>query len=356
MGLGDEMVSRARAEAAQLPASSLSGPGLDALRAEASALFARLPESPAYRRACDPSRERAGELLPKATELLGRAFAAQSIAPEESRASLLARALEAHVRALAAIAAGEITLGDDHAREASALARELAKAGSLFAHRPQATAKAYDPETGTSRYDPSPEQALTVQLYCPNQGCRRPAAYQISPRHATHRLVCSLCRKPFTGHFAELRAAEARSTGTAMHYALRTFPLGGGEATLEFDDTSGGELAVAPGDLLVLLYAGTGSLAAVENLTSGHVLWTSPKGACFLATAVYGEGAAELEDFRRFRDRVLLPRAGGRALVRLYYGVGPSLARATGRHPWFGWLARQLLDRLRKHLVPIPLP
>lgn len=350
MGLGDEMVRRARAEAAQAPVPAAVEAALDALRGDAAALAANLPEPPAYRRAHDPARERAQELLPGAVALLGRAFAAAAGAPVEGRESQLAQALEAQVRALAAMAEGEISTGDDLAREARALWRELNRAGALFTAAAQPTRKAFDGETGASRYDPLPEQALTAQLFCPNQGCQRSAAYALSPAHATHRFRCALCGKPFTGHFAEHRSLQARPTGSAKHYVLRAFPLGGGESTLEFDDTSGGSLSASPGDLLALLYSGTGSLAAVENLSTGQVLWISPKGACFLATAVYGEGAAELEDFRRFRDRTLAARPWGRAFIRAYFAAGPALAGAVRRSPALGRLARWGLEALRARL------
>jgi hypothetical protein len=350
MGLGDEMVERARAEAAQSPASAPAGEGTDALRGEAAALAAALPEPPAYRRARDPAREKAQELLPVAVSLLSRAFAAAEAAPAGGRETRLAQALEAQVRALAAMAEGDIAAGDDLAREARALWRERGRVGALFAAGAPPTRKAFDREAGTSRYDPLPEPTLAAELFCPNQGCQRPSPYELSPAHATHRFRCARCEKPFTGHFVELRSAQARSIGSATHYALRVFPLGGGEATLEFDDTSGGSLSATQGDLLVLLYAGTGSLGAVENLSTGQVLWIAPKGACFLATAVYGEGAAELDDFRRFRDRVLAARAWGRALIRLYFAVGPSLARMARRNPALGRLARRGLEALRPRL------
>ncbi len=348
MGLGDERVARARAEAARAPASAEGGG--EALRAGAAALAASLPEPPAYRRAHDPARDAARELLPRAEALLARAFVAAAAAPPDGRAAAIARAVEAQLRALAAMADGEITAGDDLSREARALWRDLNRAGALFEAADRPTRKAFDRETGASRYDPAPERALTAQLFCPNQGCQRPSPCEVSPSHATHRFRCALCGKPFTGHFAEVRSLEARSTGSARHYVLRGFPLGGGEATLEFDDTSGGSLAASPGDLVALLYAGTGSLAAVENLSAGNVLWVAPKGACFLATAVYGDGAPELEDFRRFRDRFLAPRPWGRALVRAYFAVGPALAGAVRENPALGWLARRGLEALRARL------
>lgn len=351
MPLGDELILRARAEAEQLQ-GTVSPAGLEALRAEAAQLFEALPEPPAYRKANDPARQRASDLAPKATELLGRMYAAHRAVPGDARLPGLVGAVEAHVRALAAISAGEITAGDELAHEAWEAARAATSGGSFFqVERTEGPASVYDRESQTSRYDPRPEPMLTVQLFCANEDCHKPSAYSVAPRYATHRFTCALCKKPFTGHFAEVRRLEARSTGKAVHYALGVEQVGGGETTLEFDDASGGDLAVAPRDLVVLLYSGTGSLAAVENLTTGHVLWILPKGPCFLATAVYGPQAAELDDFRAFRDRRLLPNVPGRLLVRAYYRVGPSLAAGVRRSPLARSLVRAGLERVRRRIA-----
>jgi len=352
VSLGEELVLRARAEAEQLQAV-ISPAGLESLRAEAIQLFEQLPEPPAYRRANDPAREKAGQLLPRTTELLSRLLAARKAVPADARLPSLTRAVEAHLRALAAMSAGEITEGDHLAHEAWEAARAATSSGSFFqVQTNEVPAAVYDRVTRASRYDPRPEPMLTVQLFCANEDCRKPSAYSVAPRYATHRFTCSVCRKPFTGHFAEARHVEAKSTGKSTRYVLQVEQVGGGESTLEFDDASGGELAVAPRDLVVLLYSGTGSLAAVENLTTGHVLWILPKGPCFLATAVYGEDAPELDDFRAFRDRSLLPHPLGRAFVAAYYRVGPRVAPVVGARPALRAAVRVGLEAIRRRIVP----
>lgn len=50
--------------------------------------------------------------------------------------------------------------------------------------------------------------------------------------------------------------------------------------------------------------------------------------ACFVATALYGDiEHPVVRDLRHFRDACLLPSCYGRAMVSLYYRIGPHLAR-----------------------------
>ncbi|WMW66685.1 type II secretion system protein [Nitratidesulfovibrio liaohensis] len=54
---------------------------------------------------------------------------------------------------------------------------------------------------------------------------------------------------------------------------------------------------------------------------------------CFVATAAAGDGDHPVVvQLREFRDRLLLPWSGGRALVRAYYAVGPDMARVVAAH------------------------
>ncbi len=68
---------------------------------------------------------------------------------------------------------------------------------------------------------------------------------------------------------------------------------------------------------------------------------------CFVTTAAYGDADHPVVMvLRQFRDRVLLPTAAGKALVRYYYEAGPSLAAAIEDKPIVCLLARLLVTPL----------
>ena len=149
---------------------------------------------------------------------------------------------------------------------------------------------------------------------------------------------------PFT--FATLESSGASgSTGvTANPYQLTGLANGTvyyvGVTAI---DQAGNESELCDPNELV-----TGTPIAVDNF------WEAYKGAggqekggftwCFVATAAFGSPmAGEVQRLRTLRDRVLRADAGGRALVSLYYRVGPEAARIVTDHPWLRPLARTLL-------------
>jgi hypothetical protein len=68
---------------------------------------------------------------------------------------------------------------------------------------------------------------------------------------------------------------------------------------------------------------------------------------CYIATAVYGSyDCPEVWTLRRFRDHILRRTVPGRAFVKLYYAVSPSLVRRYGRVDWLRAAVRRPLDRL----------
>jgi hypothetical protein len=65
---------------------------------------------------------------------------------------------------------------------------------------------------------------------------------------------------------------------------------------------------------------------------------------CFVATAAYGSPLAdEIFVLRAARDRYLAPHPAGRALIALYYALGPTLAEPVREHPWLASAVRAIL-------------
>lgn len=350
--IGDDLVARARAEAAKRTVVRADEASLEAVRSEAAELFDLVPEPPVYRRADDPTRARAVELGQRGVELLARVLAARQAAPDDARLSTLAEAVETHLRVLAAMATGDIGAGETLAREARDLARGSTQFASVWrlATAPP-PARVYNAATGESRYDPRPEPLVSVQLVCP-KACRKVAAYAISPRSATHSLTCANCHGSFTAYFAEARSVETTPVGSALHYALRVDELGGVERRVEFDDASGADLAVAPRDMVVFLHGPQQTLLAVMNLSTGRVLFVTAAGACFVAGAVYGPEAPQTRALRAFRDRRLLSSSAGRIAVGWYYRLSPPLANWAGRSVRVRRAARAVLDVVVRSVSP----
>ncbi|RYP84226.1 sel1 repeat family protein [Nocardioides guangzhouensis] len=75
---------------------------------------------------------------------------------------------------------------------------------------------------------------------------------------------------------------------------------------------------------------------------------TAPaKGACYIATAVYGSYDSEpVLTLRRFRDEHLARSATGRAFIRVYYTLSPHLARHFESAGAWNRAARRVLDAL----------
>jgi len=72
---------------------------------------------------------------------------------------------------------------------------------------------------------------------------------------------------------------------------------------------------------------------------------------CYIATAVYGSySAPQVYTLRKFRDRVLMNNAAGRVFVRVYYRIGPALAKRIGKCYSLNSLIRNILDRFAKIL------
>ena len=75
------------------------------------------------------------------------------------------------------------------------------------------------------------------------------------------------------------------------------------------------------------------------------------ESGCYVATAVYGSyDCPEVWTLRRFRDNTLDRTWYGRAFIRTYYAVSPTLVRWFGTTGWFRSLFKAPLDRLVRKL------
>ena len=72
-----------------------------------------------------------------------------------------------------------------------------------------------------------------------------------------------------------------------------------------------------------------------------------PKGACYIATAVYGSyNCPEVWTLRRFRDNYLDNYILGRMFIKCYYTISPHLVNTFGNTSWFRNIFRTLLNHL----------
>jgi hypothetical protein len=77
----------------------------------------------------------------------------------------------------------------------------------------------------------------------------------------------------------------------------------------------------------------------------------SSSGCCYVATAVYGSyDCPEVWTLRRFRDNSLAETWYGRAFVKTYYAISPTLVKWFGHTEWFKKMWRGTLDRMVKKL------
>lgn len=74
-------------------------------------------------------------------------------------------------------------------------------------------------------------------------------------------------------------------------------------------------------------------------------------GGCYVATAVYGSyDCPEVWTLRRFRDYTLAETGYGRAFIRTYYAISPTLVAWFGHTKWFRKMWKGKLDRMVKNL------
>lgn len=74
---------------------------------------------------------------------------------------------------------------------------------------------------------------------------------------------------------------------------------------------------------------------------------SSSSGGCYVATAVYGSyDCPEVWTLRRFRDNTLAETWYGRAFIRTYYAISPTLVKWFGNTTWFKKMWKGRLDHM----------
>lgn len=83
----------------------------------------------------------------------------------------------------------------------------------------------------------------------------------------------------------------------------------------------------------------SGKYASGETSSSG--------GGCYVATAVYGSyDCPQVWTLRRFRDYELAKTWYGRAFIRTYYAISPTIVKWFGNTTWFKKMWKGTLDRM----------
>ena len=92
----------------------------------------------------------------------------------------------------------------------------------------------------------------------------------------------------------------------------------------------------------------------VNKIQKYDTSYTAPQessGGCYVATAVYGSyDCPQVWTLRRFRDYTLAETWYGRAFIRTYYAISPSLVKWFGHTEWFKKMWQGKLDRMVEKL------
>ena len=75
------------------------------------------------------------------------------------------------------------------------------------------------------------------------------------------------------------------------------------------------------------------------------------KSGCYVATCVYGSyDCPQVWTLRRYRDYTLSETRYGRAFIKIYYAISPTLVKWFGNTNWFKKLWKKPLDKMVKNL------
>ena len=89
----------------------------------------------------------------------------------------------------------------------------------------------------------------------------------------------------------------------------------------------------------------------IKDKDTSYTPPTVQTGGCYVATAVYGSyDCPEVWTLRRFRDNTLAETCYGRAFIRTYYAISPTLVKWFGETAWFKNMWKPTLDRMVERL------
>jgi len=78
---------------------------------------------------------------------------------------------------------------------------------------------------------------------------------------------------------------------------------------------------------------------------------TQKSGGCYVATCVYGSyDCPQVWTLRRFRDNTLASTWYGRAFIRTYYAISPTIVKWFGNTQWFKNIWKNKLDKMVSNL------
>ena len=87
----------------------------------------------------------------------------------------------------------------------------------------------------------------------------------------------------------------------------------------------------------------------IKEIDPNYVIPERPKASsgCYVATAVYGSyDCPQVWTLRRYRDYTLAETWYGRAFIRTYYAISPTLVKWFGHTDWFKGMWKGKLDRM----------
>ena len=84
-----------------------------------------------------------------------------------------------------------------------------------------------------------------------------------------------------------------------------------------------------------------------EETISGSDITIEAGGGCYVATAIYGSyDCPQVWTLRRYRDYTLAETWYGRAFIRTYYAISPTMVKWFGHTEWFKKMWKGKLDRM----------